>query len=75
MCKGLTSVTIGNSVTSIGEKAFEGCLAIREIRCNASAPPALGDDTFYGLSTNHVKLYVPKGCKDAYAFAQGWKEF
>lgn len=22
-----------------------------------------------------MRLYVPKGCYDAYAFAQGWKEF
>lgn len=71
----LTSVVIPNSVTSIGNYAFSECSGIREIHCYASAPPALGDDTFYGLSTNHVKLYVPKGCKDAYAFAKGWDAF
>ena len=74
-CSGLTSITIGNSVTSIGNYAFSGCSGIREIQCNASVPPALGTNAFDGLSTNHVKLYVPSGCKDAYAFAKGWDAF
>ena len=52
-----------------------GCSGIREIHCNASVPPALGTSAFDGLSTNHVKLYVPSGCKDAYAFAKGWDAF
>ena len=51
------------------------CSAIREIRCNASVPPKIEKDTFKGLNTTHVRLYVPKGCYDAYAFAQGWDAF
>ena len=30
-CSGLTSVTIGNSVTSIGERAFYGCSGLTTI--------------------------------------------
>ena len=31
-CSGLTSVTIGNGVTSIGDDAFSGCTGLKEVR-------------------------------------------
>ncbi len=60
---------------SIGIEAFSDCSHIRIIHCKASAPPTLGSSAFYGLNVNHVKVYVPKRRKDAYAFAKGWDAF
>lgn len=37
-CKSLTSITISNSVTSIGESAFSGCTNLR-IYCEAKEKP------------------------------------
>ena len=72
-CSGLTSVTIPNSVTSIENWAFRGCSGIRTIHSQAKVPPTLGTDCFSGLNTNQVKLYVPLGTQEDYAFAKGTK--
>ncbi|GHU94140.1 hypothetical protein FACS1894156_1980 [Bacteroidia bacterium] len=46
-CKGLTSVTIPNSVTFIGSRGFYGCTGLREVRCLRAAPVPLNDIAFY----------------------------
>ena len=74
-CSGLTSITIGNSVTSIGNYAFSGCSKLKEIHSQAITPPTAYTSTFGGVSKNDRKLYVPTGTKEAYASAEGWKEF
>ena len=70
-CSGLISVTIGSSVTSIGESVFHGCLSLSSITCLAATAPtvksgAFGDsDTSYtGFDTHDQginKLKVPTG--------------
>ena len=45
----LTSVTIGNSVTSIGNNAFEHCKGLTSITIPNSVT-SIGDDAFYGCS-------------------------
>ena len=61
---GLTSVTIPNSVTYIGDFAFYCCSFLTEIYCLALTPPKVGSNTFddcYGAT-----LYVPDIALDAY---------
>ncbi|MDE5963120.1 MAG: leucine-rich repeat domain-containing protein, partial [Alistipes sp.] len=72
-CSDLTSVTIGNSVTSIESDAFSGCSRLTSIYCKAQTPPYI-TYAYYGTFSN-ASLYVPTGCKAAYAAAYGWKEF
>lgn len=66
-CSGLTSITIGNSVTSIGNNAFYNCNSLTSIYCKAQTPPTIGNLTFAYMS---YTLYVPTGCKEAYATAK-----
>lgn len=54
----LTSVTIPNSVTSIGNETFNGCSGMTEIIFLATNPPALGDNVFNDVSTD-IPVYVP----------------
>lgn len=55
----MTSVSIPNSVTSIGESAFEGA-ELRTIAClNSEVPTA--NSTFGTYTYNHATLYVPEG--------------
>ncbi len=73
-CSGLTSVTIGNSVTFIDSEAFRGCSSLTRVYCKAIAPPIIVNDTFDKVSAT-ATLYVPTGCKAAYAAATEWSKF
>ena len=69
-CSSLTSITIPDSVTRIESGAFWNCSNLTSIYCKAQTPPTLQGDTFSSKYT----LYVPTGCKEAYAAADYWKD-
>ena len=73
-CSSLTSVTIPNSVTSIEDWAFSYCTSLTSITCEATTPPTLGSNVFYGVSTS-IPVYVPCGSENIYKAAYDWKEF
>lgn len=74
-CTGLTSVTIPNSVTSIGEYAFEGCTALEKIICESPEPPVCVYNAFEGVNKKTCVLTVPLGSKAAYQADDVWKKF
>ena len=74
-CSGLTSVTIGNSVTAIGSGAFSGCSGLTELVSLAPIPPVCNAGVFGNVDKSLCTLKVPKGSKDAYSQADGWKDF
>ncbi len=80
-CTGLTSITIPNSVTSIGRQAFYGCSGLTEIHSLIKPPFAISDNTFYNgiadkmILYENIKLYVPAGTADVYKATDGWKNF
>jgi hypothetical protein len=49
-CSGLTEVTIPNSVTEIGDRAFYGCSDLKWIESQAATPPTIQSDTFNDYS-------------------------
>ena len=55
-----TSVTIPNSVTSIGSYAFSYCSSLTYVTCYATTAPALSSNVFENLPRNGT-LYVPNG--------------
>ena len=70
-CTGLTSVTIGNSVTSIGEYAFYGCTGLTSVTIPNSVT-SIGDWAFYkctgltsvtiGSGVTSIGSYAFYGC-------------
>lgn len=48
-CSGLTSVTIGNGVTSIGDNAFSGCDGLTSVTIG-NGVTSIGDNAFFGCS-------------------------
>ena len=59
-CTGLTSVTIGNSVTSIGYEAFDYCANLEEVHVESLEDWCAIDfgDYGYTLRFNSAKLYI-----------------
>lgn len=69
--QGLTSITIPNSVTSIGRYAFYGCFGLDTIYCCATTPPS-ANTTFDNYSDT---LYVPCGSLEDYQAHEEWGRF
>ena len=69
---GLESIVIPEHVEYIYQEAFSDCPSLKKIEVQPATPPFLYDNSFSNFS---VPLKVPKGCKEAYQSAQGWKNF
>ena len=73
-CTSLTSVTIPNSVTSIGSWAFYGCSNLASITIERTTPPTLSANVFTSTNPNLV-IYVPAESVDTYKAASGWSSY
>ena len=74
-CVNLAAVVLPESLRIIDSFAFMSCSGLQSIVCNASVPPSYGQLVFYGVDKQNCKLYVPKGCEEAYRAAELWKDF
>ncbi len=80
ICSSLKSITIPNSITSIGENAFWGCDGLKAVYNYATTPQSITQEVFFGglpprTDSETCVLYVPCGCRAAYKAATGWKNF
>jgi len=71
----LTSVTLPNSLTTIGNGAFSGCSDLTEIVNYRKTPHIIGEYVFNDVSRANCTLWVPAGSVDAYRAANGWMSF
>ncbi len=75
-CTGLTRVSIGSGVFLIRGWAFYGCTALERIYSLNPDPPTCEDsEVFEEVPTSTCTLYVPKGTKEVYSNAKGWRRF
>ena len=74
-CSGLTSVTIPNSMTSIGKQAFFGCTGLTSVTSLIEEPFGINDNVFSSSTYNDAILYVPTTSINAYETTDGWKNF
>ncbi len=74
---GLTSITIPNSVTSIGGYAFNACYYLSSIISEIEYPFEIAKEVWGDLLyiRSDVQLIVPKGTKAAYQATEGWNQF
>ena len=76
LCDSLTSLTIGNSVSYIGQRAFN-CSGLTSIIVLTETPPEL--QIYYGgpfaSVDKSIPVQVPYGTMAAFQAAQGWNEF
>lgn len=69
----LEKVVLSQDLSSLGTMAFYEC-PLKSVYSKSVNPPHVSSNTFYKLSNNCI-LYVPKGSKEAYQEAEGWKNF
>ena len=71
----MTSVIIGNSVTSIGENAFFDCSGLTSVISLNPTPPTCGISVFGNVSVGNITLEVPSESISLYQSADTWKDF
>ena len=73
----LTSVTIGNNVTSFKNFEFFDCTGITSVTSLIPADElfAINSYVFNYVDKTSCTLYVPYGAKETYAATEGWSEF
>ena len=74
-CSGLTSVTIGNSVTSIRYDAFAECPELTDVYCYAKKVPPTESDAFEGSYVEYATLHVPTAAMKYYKTTEPWSSF
>ena len=74
-CVDLSAITLPTSIESIGNGAFGGCSGLKEINAMGIIPADASETAFNGVDKSTCVLYVPVGCREAYANAPVWKEF
>jgi hypothetical protein len=74
-CSNLTSVTIPNSVTYIGNYTFPNCHILRKVINHATTPQTIDASVFENIDKTACTLRVPAASVSAYQAADVWKEF
>ena len=71
---GLISITISNSVISIGDYAFSYCIGLTEFINESAVPQEIDETVFFGMNYACM-LRVPEASIGAYRAAEGWNDF
>ena len=71
----MTSVTIGNSVTSIGSNAFGTCSDLLDVYCHAETVPYADRYAFNGSYPEYITLHVPDASVEKYKATSPWSGF
>ena len=74
-CSNLQSISIPSSITKLGApfSAFGGCVGLKSLKISLNEPLAVFYFAFSDCA--NATLCVPKGSRNAYAAADGWKDF
>jgi len=68
------SVVLPQSVTYIGDQAFNNHEELTSLTCKAVIPPAMGDDVFNLHFCASIPVYVPAGSMELYKTAPKWQQ-
>ncbi len=74
-CVQLSGVILHENVSSIGNRAFYGCVNLQSIIIENEEPPLVGTDAFIGVPKGDLILQVPESSVELYRQADGWNDF
>lgn len=74
-CSGLISITIPNSIRTIGYSAFSDCTELTLIVAEGGIPASIKGNTFDNVDKKSCTLHVPNGRKAIYEKEEYWNEF
>lgn len=74
-CPALISVSLSSSLQNLDSEVFRDCVRLGSIHAKGMVPAFAKSDTFDGVEKDKCILYVPKGTKEMYSTANGWKVF
>lgn len=74
-CRQLKNVELPKALKAVDSKAFAGCDALVSVKCVATSPISISDDTFSATAYQTATLSVPVGFSNAYKAATGWSNF
>lgn len=71
----MKSVTLPNSITSIGDYVFAYCSRLTDVWCYAEDIPSTGNDLFLNTDIASATLHVPATSLEAYSTTAPWSGF
>ena len=76
-CDSLKTVELGTGVVEIERWAFRECKSLKDFYCNATTPPATGDNVFGNNPkvNSTATLHVPSSALSTYKSTTPWSEF
>ena len=75
MCNNLVNLTLPNTLTSLGERVWDGCNTLNVIYCHATEPIAAKRDLFPVDVYDSATLHVPAESVSAYEKTAPWSYF
>ena len=77
--KNMTAITMPKTIRSIGEYAFSGCNALKDITCLATTPPVVYSKSSFSSYVDDIyttaTVHVPQSSITAYSNASVWDNF
>ncbi|MBD5310381.1 MAG: leucine-rich repeat protein [Bacteroides sp.] len=74
-CEDLTTLTLPNTVTTLGKRVWNGCNALKSVTCYVTEPISAERDLFPVDAYDSATLYVPGGSVAAYEKTTPWSYF
>lgn len=71
----MTSIEVGNNVTSIGDRAFQGCTSVQNVYMASHRPIPANKNIFSSQTYETATLHVPLGCQSVYEATSPWSKF
>lgn len=71
---GISTLTLPDTITRIGNYAFYGCVSLTEVISEKSTPPTLGTGALQGC-TSLTSIYVPDASVSTYQGTSGWSTY